>query len=35
VEAVDISNAIIFLVSDEGRFITGVTLPIDAGAMIK
>jgi SDR family mycofactocin-dependent oxidoreductase len=35
VEAVDISNAILFLVSDEGRFVTGVTLPIDAGAMLK
>jgi (+)-trans-carveol dehydrogenase len=35
VEAVDISNALLFLVSDEGRYITGVPLPIDAGAVIK
>ncbi|RAY12860.1 SDR family mycofactocin-dependent oxidoreductase [Actinomadura craniellae] len=35
VEAVDISNAILFLVSDEARYITGVPLPIDAGSMIK
>jgi SDR family mycofactocin-dependent oxidoreductase len=35
VEAVDISNAILFLASDEGRYITGVTLPVDAGAMLK
>jgi NAD(P)-dependent dehydrogenase (short-subunit alcohol dehydrogenase family) len=35
VEAVDISNAILFLSSDEGRYITGVTLPVDAGAMLK
>jgi SDR family mycofactocin-dependent oxidoreductase len=35
VEAIDISNAILFLVSDEGRYVTGVTLPIDAGAMLK
>ena len=31
VEPVDISNAILFLVSDEGRYVTGVTLPVDAG----
>lgn len=31
VEPVDISNAIIFLVSDEGRYITGITMPVDAG----
>jgi SDR family mycofactocin-dependent oxidoreductase len=35
VDAVDISNALLFLASDEGRYITGVTLPIDAGAVIK
>ena len=35
VEAVDISNAILFLVSDEARYITGVTLPIDAGSSGK
>ncbi len=33
--AVDISNAILFLASDEARYITGVTLPVDAGAMLK
>ena len=32
VEPEDISNAIIFLTSDEGRYITGVPLPVDAGA---
>lgn len=31
VEPVDISNAIAFLVSDEGRYITGITMPVDAG----
>lgn len=35
VEAVDISNAMIWLASDEARYVTGVTLPIDAGAVIK
>ena len=29
---VDISNAILWLVSDEARYVTGVTLPIDAGS---
>ncbi len=31
VEAIDISNALVFLASDEARYITGITLPIDAG----
>jgi (+)-trans-carveol dehydrogenase/(-)-trans-carveol dehydrogenase len=35
VEPVDISNALLFLASDEARYITGVTLPIDAGCVIK
>jgi SDR family mycofactocin-dependent oxidoreductase len=35
VEAVDVSNAILFLVSDEGRYVTGVPLPVDAGAMLR
>ncbi|MFC8519376.1 mycofactocin-coupled SDR family oxidoreductase [Streptomyces sp. NPDC057257] len=35
VEPLDISNAVLFLASDEARFITGVTLPIDAGALLK
>ena len=34
-EPVDISNAVLFLASDEARYITGVTLPVDAGAVIK
>jgi SDR family mycofactocin-dependent oxidoreductase len=35
VEPVDISNAVLFLASDEARYITGVMLPVDAGATIK
>ncbi|RHW28327.1 NAD(P)-dependent oxidoreductase [Nocardioides immobilis] len=35
VESVDISRALVFLASEDARFITGVTLPIDAGLMIK
>jgi SDR family mycofactocin-dependent oxidoreductase len=31
VEPVDISNAIAWLVSDDARYVTGVTLPVDAG----
>jgi SDR family mycofactocin-dependent oxidoreductase len=35
VEPVDISNAVLFLASDEARYITGVTLPVDAGSLVK
>jgi SDR family mycofactocin-dependent oxidoreductase len=35
VEPVDISNAVLFLSSDEARYITGVALPVDAGAAVK
>ncbi|HJX43842.1 MAG TPA: mycofactocin-coupled SDR family oxidoreductase [Geodermatophilus sp.] len=35
IEAVDISNAVLFLASDEARYVTGVTFPVDAGAFIK
>jgi len=35
VEPVDISNAVLFLSSDDARYITGVALPVDGGAMLK
>ncbi len=35
VEAVDISNAILWLVSDDARYVTGVQLPVDAGSVVK
>lgn len=35
VEPVDVSNALLFLASDEARYITGVMLPVDAGAALK
>ncbi len=35
VDAVDVSNAVLFLASDESRYITGVPLPIDAGSCLK
>jgi (+)-trans-carveol dehydrogenase len=31
----DISNALLFLASDEARYITGVALPVDAGCLVK
>ncbi len=35
VEPLDISNAVLWLASDEARYVTGVTLPIDAGLLTK
>lgn len=35
VEPVDISNAVLFLASDESRYVTGLTMTIDAGSMLK
>jgi SDR family mycofactocin-dependent oxidoreductase len=35
VEPVDISNAVLWLASDESRYVTGVTLPVDAGSLLK
>lgn len=35
VDAVDVSNAVLWLASDEARYVTGVTLPVDAGFLVK
>jgi SDR family mycofactocin-dependent oxidoreductase len=35
VEPVDISNAVLFLASDEARYVTGLTMTVDAGSMLK
>lgn len=35
IEARAVSNAVLFLASDEAQFITGAALPIDAGAVAK
>ena len=35
IEAVDVSNAIAWLVSDEARYVTAVALPVDAGFTAK
>jgi SDR family mycofactocin-dependent oxidoreductase len=34
VETADVSSALLFLASDEARYITGTALPVDAGALI-
>ncbi|MDQ4117093.1 MAG: mycofactocin-coupled SDR family oxidoreductase [Actinomycetota bacterium] len=35
VDPVDISNAVLWLASDEARYVTGVMLPVDAGFTIR
>ncbi len=35
VEPVDISNAVLFLASDESRYVTGLPMTVDAGSMLK
>lgn len=35
VDPIDVSNAILFLASDEARYVTGATFPVDAGASVK
>jgi len=35
VDPVDVSNAIVWLASDAARYVTGVTLPVDAGNHLK
>lgn len=35
VEPSDVSKAVVFLASDDSRYITGVTLPVDLGALLK
>jgi NAD(P)-dependent dehydrogenase (short-subunit alcohol dehydrogenase family) len=35
VEADDVANAVAWLVSDAARYVTGVTMPVDAGAVVK
>lgn len=35
IDPVDISRAVLFLASDDARYITGVTLPVDAGLTVR
>jgi NAD(P)-dependent dehydrogenase (short-subunit alcohol dehydrogenase family) len=35
IEPIDVSNAILFLASDEARYITGMQLRVDAGGYLK
>ena len=35
VEPSDVSNAVVWLASDDARFVTGATLPVDAGLVVK
>jgi (+)-trans-carveol dehydrogenase len=35
IEPVDVSNAVLWLASDEARYVTGVPLPVDAGELLK
>ena len=35
VDAVDIANAVLWLASDEARYVTGATIPVDAGLLVK
>ena len=35
VEPVDVSNAVLFLASEDARYITGISLPVDAGLLAR
>jgi SDR family mycofactocin-dependent oxidoreductase len=35
VEPVDVSNAVLYLVSDDGRYVTGSTMTVDAGFLAR
>ncbi len=35
IEAVDVSNAVLYLVSDESRYVTGLQFKVDAGVTIR
>jgi enoyl-[acyl-carrier-protein] reductase (NADH) len=35
IEAVDVTEAMVYLCGQSGRYVTGVTLPVDAGYTVK
>lgn len=35
VESTDVSNAVLFLISDESRYVTGLQFKVDAGVTIN
>jgi NAD(P)-dependent dehydrogenase (short-subunit alcohol dehydrogenase family) len=35
VEPIDISNAVLWLASEDSRYVTGTVLPVDAGMLVK
>ena len=35
VEPEDVSHLVVYLASDESRYVTGVQLPVDAGSLLK
>jgi NAD(P)-dependent dehydrogenase (short-subunit alcohol dehydrogenase family) len=35
VEPLDVTNAVLFLASEEARYITGQNLAVDAGALLR
>jgi NAD(P)-dependent dehydrogenase (short-subunit alcohol dehydrogenase family) len=35
IEPSDVSNAVLFLVSDESRYVTGLEFKVDAGVTIR
>ena len=35
IQPIDVSHAVLWLVSDAARYVTGVTLPVDAGYVVR